>query len=130
MPHPNANNPSYHAYTLLHWTFVFLPIVAGVDKFFHALTDWTMYLSPMIARTIDAGVFMKIAGVIEIVAGIVAIKNPRLAGFVISAWLGAIILNLLSVPGFYDIALRDGALAMCALALAHLSKEHVVTLKK
>jgi hypothetical protein len=130
MSHPNLNSPSYRAFILLHRTFIALPIIAGVDKFFNFLTDWTMYLSPHIARIVDAGVFMKIVGVVEVVAGVLAIKNPRLAGLVISLWLGLIVLNLLSIPGYYDIAARDAALAFSALALFHLSKEHVMTLRK
>ena len=38
-----------------------------------------------------------------------------------AAWLAGIILNLLTYPGFYDIALRDFGLLIGALALARLA---------
>jgi hypothetical protein len=37
------------------------------------------------------------------------------------AWLFGIIVNLLLVSGFYDIALRDFGLMLAAIALARLS---------
>ena len=96
-----------------------------MDKFFHILVDWTQYLAPIIPRVtgLSASVFMMIVGVIEIVAGIIVAFKPKFGGFLVAAWLWGIIINLLLIPGFYDIALRDFGLSLGALALARLSAE-------
>ena len=65
--------------------------------------------------------FMMAAGVVEIVAGIGVFLKPRIFANIVALWLVCIIINLLSIPGFYDIALRDLGLALGALALGRLS---------
>ena len=117
------DNPAYQAYRLLHVGFVVAPIVAGLDKFFNVLTDWHQYLAPFIADLVGASAFMAVVGVVEIVAGIGVALRPRLFAYVVAAWLGGIILNLLLIPGYYDIALRDLGLALGALALGRLSQQ-------
>jgi uncharacterized membrane protein YphA (DoxX/SURF4 family) len=115
--------PAYQAYRLLQFGFVAAPILAGLDKFFNILTDWEQYLAPFIADLVGASTFMAVVGVVEIVAGIGVAIKPRLFAYVVAGWLVGIILNLLLIPGFYDVALRDLGLALGALALGRLSQE-------
>ena len=118
--------PAYQAYQILHIGFVVAPIIAGLDKFFHILTNWDMYLAPVIARVSPIGGhgFMLAVGVIEMIAGLLVAFKPRIGAYVVAAWLVGIIINLLLIPGFFDIALRDLGLALGALALAQLSKQY------
>lgn len=111
------------AFRALQLGFVVAPILAGIDKFFGLLTDWTRYLWTPFADTVglSAGGFMAVVGVIEIAAGLVVALKPRVGGYVVAAWLGGIILNLVLVGGFWDIALRDLGLAIGAFALAQLA---------
>ena len=120
-----AAPPARQAYQLLHVAFVVAPILAGLDKFFHALVNWDQYLAPWIAglSPIPAHSLMLIVGVIEIIAGLIVAFAPRIGAWIVFAWLWAIIINLLSYPGFYDIALRDFGLSLGALALARLSED-------
>src|SRR2546421_2424169 len=118
----SAQRPAYQAYQILHWGFVAAPILAGLDKFFMKLTDWTMYLWPPLAKlTGGAGMFMKIVGVIEIVAGCLVAFKPKVGAPIVAAWLAGIIVNLLLLGSFFDIALRDFGLCLGALALSRLA---------
>lgn len=112
------------AFRILQIGFVVAPILAGLDKFTELLTDWDQYLAPFIADIVGAGTFMAIVGVIEIAAGIGVAIKPRIFAYVVAAWLVGIIINLLLIPGFYDIALRDLGLALGALALGRLSEKY------
>jgi hypothetical protein len=114
---------SAQAYTILYVGFAVLPIVAGADKFFNLLVNWEMYLAPLATEIVPvtAATFMMIVGVIEIAAGLLVALRPRIGAYVVAAWLWAIIVNLLLVPGYYDIALRDFGLSLGALALARMS---------
>jgi hypothetical protein len=116
-------DPAYQAYKLLHIGFIVAPIVAGADKFFHFLVNWDQYLAPFVTRLIggQAHAFMLAVGVIEIAAGLLVAFKPRIGGYVVAAWLWGIILNLLLIPGYLDVALRDFGLSLGALALARLS---------
>ena len=110
-------------FRILQAGFVVAPILAGLDKFFHVLTDWDKYL-PSFVNTMLGGhghEFMMVAGVIEIAAGIGIALKPRIFGYVVSAWLLLIVVNLLMVPGYLDVALRDLGLSLGALALARLA---------
>jgi hypothetical protein len=120
-----THSPSYQAYQILHVAFVVAPVVAGVDKFFHFLVNWDQYLSPLVTRTlpVPGHTFMLGVGLIEIVAGLLVAFMPAIGGLVVAAWLCGIILNLLSIPGYYDVALRDLGLAFGAFALARLATE-------
>jgi hypothetical protein len=104
--------------------FIALPIIAGVDKFFHRLVDWDMYLAPQVTQIVplSAHNFMLIVGVIEIAAGLLVAIRPQIGAYVVALWLWGIIVNLLIIPGFYDIALRDFGLSLGALALGRLSQ--------
>ena len=119
----DASHPSQQAYSILHVGFAVLPIAAGLDKFLHLLVNWDQYLSPTLAKLLpcDGHTFMLIVGVIEIVAGLLVWFRPRLGAWVVAAWLWAIILDLLLVPGYFDVALRDFGLSLGALALGRLA---------
>jgi uncharacterized membrane protein YphA (DoxX/SURF4 family) len=115
--------PAYGAYLLLRIGFAVLPIVFGMDKFTNVLTKWEGYLAPWIVdiSPISAHQAMLVVGVVEIVAGLAVALKPRYAAYIVAAWLAGIIINLLSYPGFYDIALRDFGLLLGALTLARLA---------
>jgi hypothetical protein len=117
--------PAYQAYLILHFGFAALPVIAGVDKFFHFLVNWDLYLAPIVTQylPVTGHTFMLAVGVIEIVAGLLVAIRPRVGALIVMLWLWGIIVNLFLVPGFYDIALRDFGLSLGALALARLSRE-------
>lgn len=119
------DSPSYQAYQMLHVGFTVAPIFAGADKFVHFLVNWDQYLSPVVTRTlpIDAHTFMLGVGVVEIIAGLLVLIAPEIGGWVVGAWLCGIIINLLTIPAYFDIALRDLGLAIGAFALARLARE-------
>jgi hypothetical protein len=119
-----THHPSFKAYRVLHVGFVVAPLLAGLDKFFNYMVDWSQYLSPIISNMIAAETFMKIVGVIEILAALLVLFKPKIGGYVVAAWLIGIVINLLSIPGYYDIALRDFGLSLGALAFAFLSEEY------
>jgi hypothetical protein len=119
-----AGNPGVQAFWALRIGFIAAPIIAGIDKFAHVLTNWDKYLAPQVDRALSGHThqFMLVVGVIEIVAGIGVAILPRIFGYVVCAWLCGIILNLLiGQQGYLDIALRDLGLALGAFALARLS---------
>lgn len=117
------SGPVYQAYRILYAAFIAAPLIAGIDKFFNALVTWDMYLAPQVARMFgdNAHAFMQFVGIVEIAAGIGVALRPRWFGYVVAAWLGAIVLNLLMAGTFFDIALRDFGLGLAALALARLA---------
>ena len=125
-----AADPSRQAYLLLRTAFTVAPIAFGLDKFTNLLTDWPRYLAPAIDHLVPgtAAQAMYVAGVVEIVAGVVVAVRPRYGALLVAAWLGGIVLNLLLVPGYYDVALRDvgllaGAHALWRLAVAQDRRE-------
>ena len=116
--------PSYQAYQILHFAFTVAPILAGLDKFFYFLTNWGQYLSSPFNVFGNQATTMIVVGVIEIVAGIGVWLKPKIFAYIIVLWLLGIILNLLILQNFYDIALRDLGLLLGALALARLSHKY------
>src|SRR5262245_14503607 len=120
-----ASDPVEQAFLILRTGFTVAPILFGLDKFFNVMFDWPTYLAPWLNRIVPgtAQEFMYVVGAIEIVAGIVVAIRPAFGGYLVAAWLGGIIVNLLTVDPmrFYDIALRDFGLALAALALARLA---------
>ena len=118
-------NPAFQAFMLLRVAFTVAPIVFGADKFANVLVDWERYLAPWIRdlSPLSATGTMHVVGVIEIVAGVAVALKPRYGAYVVAAWLGGIIVNLLSYSGYYDIALRDFGLMLGALTLARLASE-------
>jgi hypothetical protein len=120
-----VSSPSYQAYQLLHLAFTVAPLIAGLDKFTHFLVNWDQYLSPMMPRFgLSAHTFMLGVGVIEIAAGLIVAFAPRIGGWIVGLWLCGIIVNLLTIPAYFDIALRDLGLALGSFALARLSEEY------
>jgi hypothetical protein len=119
------NGPARQAYDVLHWGFTALPIIAGADKFMHLLVNWDQYLAPWIARLSPIGVhpLMSVVGVVEIIAGLVVAMRPKIGSWVVFLWLWGIIINLVTIPGYFDVALRDFGLSLGAVALARLSLE-------
>jgi hypothetical protein len=119
------SSPAYQAYWVLRFGFTVAPILAGLDKFFHLLVNWDQYLPGVVANAspISPHTLMLIVGVIEIAAGIGVWFKPRIFAYIVAAWLALIIINLLLVPGYFDIALRDFGLLLGAVALARLSQQ-------
>jgi hypothetical protein len=126
IPKPDAlrRDPAAQAFLLLRITFTVAPILFGIDKFAEVLTnDWTKYLASefndILPGTAQTGMY--IVGGVEIVAGLVVLVAPRFGGLLVAGWLAGIIVSLLLVGGYGDIALRDFGLLMAALTLARLS---------
>ena len=120
---PDLADPAVPAFALLRVGFTVAPILFGLDKLLDWLVDWRVYLAPEINDLVpgNAHAAMLIIGVIEIVAGLVVAVRPKFGGYLVAAWLGGIIVNLLLQADFYDIALRDFGLLLAALTLARLA---------
>ena len=118
-----SDSAARQAFQILYFGFIVAPIVAGLDKFFHLLVNWDQYLAPTIAGLLPMSphTFMLAVGVIEVVAGIIVAVKPSIGGWIVAAWLWGIIINLLLIPGYFDIALRDFGLSLGAVALARLA---------
>jgi uncharacterized membrane protein YphA (DoxX/SURF4 family) len=116
-------DPAYQAFWLLRIGFTVAPIVFGIDKFANVLVNWEKYLAPWIRdlSPLSASGTMHVVGVIEIVAGVAVAVKPRYGAYLVAAWLGGIVVNLLTYSGYYDIALRDFGLMLGALTLARLA---------
>jgi hypothetical protein len=119
----DLHNPTYQAYQILHWGFVAAPVIAGADKFARLLTNWDQYLAPAVARVSPFGAHetMLVVGIVEVVAGLVVALKPRIGAYVVAAWLAGIILDLLLLGSYFDVALRDFGLLLGAVALGRLS---------
>lgn len=119
------HSATHQAYEILRIAFTVAPILAGLDKFTHLLTNWDKYLAPQVNEMLGGNghTFMLAVGVIEVVAGIGVFLKPKIFGYVVGVWLLGIIGNLLMIGGFYDVALRDLGLALGAFALARLASE-------
>ena len=118
------SDPTAQAFMLLRIAFTVAPIVFGIDKFAGVLTDdWTRYLAPVFNDVIpgSAADAMHLVGVVEILAGLAVAVAPRFGGLLVAGWLAGIIVNLLIVGGYGDIALRDFGLLLGALTLARLA---------
>lgn len=117
------DNPAVQAFWLLRIGFTVAPILFGLDKFAHVLVDWDVYLAPELTDLFgaEAHTLMYLVGAVEIVAGLVVAIRPRFGGYLVAAWLAGIIVNLLLMGEFYDVALRDFGLLLGALGLARLA---------
>jgi uncharacterized membrane protein YphA (DoxX/SURF4 family) len=117
------DDAGYQAFLMLRVAFAIAPIAFGLDKFFNVMVDWSTYLAPWIDDIVpgSAQQAMYAVGAIEIVAGLLVALKPRYGAPLVAAWLAGIIVNLLTFPGFYDIALRDFGLMVGALALTRLA---------
>lgn len=120
------------AYQLLRTVFTIAPIAFGLDKFVEWLTDWEMYLAPWINDIVPGSAHdaMLAVGVIEVVAGVVVAVAPRFGGPLVAVWLAGIILNLVTMGEFYDVALRDFGLLVGALALTALAWDRAPALTR
>jgi len=121
-----GDDPARQAFWLLRIAFTAAPIAFGLDKFFNVMVDWPVYLAPWINDIVPGSAHdvMIVVGVVEILAGVAVAVAPRYGAYLVAAWLGAIIVNLLSHSGYYDIALRDFGLMLGALTLARLAVVH------
>jgi hypothetical protein len=121
----DLSNPVFQAFVLLRIGFTVAPILFGLDKFLCWLVDWRVYLAPEIGHLIPGNAHQALlaVGVVEIVAGLLVALRPKLGAYLVAAWLGGIIVNLLLQGDFYDIdiALRDVGLLLAALTLARLA---------
>jgi len=118
-----AADPSRQAFLLLRTVFTVAPIAFGLDKFANVLVDWPRYLAPVINDLVPGTgqQAMYAVGVIEVIAGLAVAILPRYGALLVAAWLAGIIVNLLLIPGYYDIALRDFGLLVAALTLSRLA---------
>jgi uncharacterized membrane protein YphA (DoxX/SURF4 family) len=119
------SDPVAQAYLIMRIAFTVAPILFGLDKFANVLTDdWTRYLATQFNDIIpgSAAQAMHLVGIVEIVAGLVVAVRPREGALLVAAWLGGIIVNLLLVGGYGDIALRDFGLLLGALSLSRLAQ--------
>jgi hypothetical protein len=116
----------YQAFTLLRIAFTVAPILFGLDKFFDVMVDWERYLAPWVDDIVpgSANDAMYAVGAIEILAGLIVATKPRYGAPLVAAWLGGIIVNLLTHSDYYDIALRDFGLLLAALTLTRLAWEY------
>ena len=120
-----TSRPAHQAFQILYLGFIVAPFLAGADKFTHFLTNWDQYLAPVVAGVLPVSghTFMLLVGIVEMSAAVLVAARPRIGAYVVAAWLFGIIGNLLLIPGYFDVALRDLGLALGALALARLSEE-------
>lgn len=120
-----VSSPSYQAYQILYVVLTIAPIIAGADKFTHFLVNWDQYLSPIIARALPVSphAFMLAVGIVEIAVGVLIAFAPEIGGALLCLWLLGIIVNLVSIPAYFDIALRDLGLASGSLALSRLAAD-------
>ena len=120
---PLASAPERQAFLLLRTVFTVAPVIFGLDKFTNLLTDWTVYLAPIVTDVVPlpAQTIMYVVGVVEIVAGLAVALKPRFGSLLVAAWLLGIIINLIVLGSFYDVALRDFGLLVGALALNRLA---------
>lgn len=123
MPTESAQQTISQLQSLLKYTFVIVPIAAGLDKFTNLLTQWDQYLHPLMADLpIDPSVFMMIVGVIEIAAGFIVLKWTRIGAYIVSAWLLLIALSLVFAGQYLDVAVRDIVMAVSAFVLVKLTE--------
>ncbi|HSW72839.1 MAG TPA: hypothetical protein VLG44_05480 [Chlamydiales bacterium] len=120
------HDSSYSAFRLLQVAFIIAPILAGFDKFFNLMTNWSQYLSPLAMKILHNHdrPFMMIVGVVEIIVGIGMIFKPRVFAYIAAAWIFLIFINLLIAGAYLDIALRDLGLCLGAIALGQLSLKY------
>lgn len=120
----NTNNRLNTTWWALRVLFGFVPIAAGLDKFFNLLANWEAYLNPLATRVIPVSpaTFMHLVGIVEIVAGLIVLTHfTKVGAYVVMGWLLAIALNLLTMGKFLDVAVRDVGLAIAAFSLAQLT---------
>jgi hypothetical protein len=117
------SDPRYQAFAMLRLAFTVAPIAFGLDKFFEVMFDWPVYLAPWVDDLMPGSAqdFMYVVGAVEVAAGLLVAARPRVGAYVVAAWLGGIVFNLLTHSAYYDVALRDFGLMVGALTLGRLS---------
>ncbi|MFN0280667.1 MAG: hypothetical protein ACKVZ6_01705 [Kineosporiaceae bacterium] len=120
---PLQADPARQAFVMLRTVFTLAPVLFGLDKFANVLTDWPMYLAPRLNDLLPGSgqQAMYVVGVVEVVAGLAVAVRPRFGAPLVALWLLGIVVDLLLVPGFYDVALRDVGLFVAAVALWRLA---------
>lgn len=110
--------------TTLRFTYGFVPIIAGADKFFNLLTNWEAYIDQSVVNILPftPHVFMMIVGVIEIIAGMIVLAKPSIGGYIVAVWLTVIAIQLIAGSWFYDVAVRDVVMAIGAFSMARLAR--------
>jgi len=123
---PLGQDPARQAFLILRSAFVIAPVVFGLDKFTNWLVQWDQYLAPVLSDPLPMTPHqaMYVVGVVEVIAGVVVALHARLGALVVAAWLTGIIVNLLLIPGYYDVALRDLGLLLSAVALQRLASHY------
>ncbi|MGZ3418089.1 MAG: hypothetical protein ACXVEF_17855 [Polyangiales bacterium] len=118
--------PGRQAYQVLHWAYVALPLVVGIDKFLHRMTNWDAYLAPQLASLspFSDHVTMRISGAFEIAMSLVVALKPKIGAWMVTAWLAGIIFDLALLGDNWDIAFRDFGLMLGAIALARFAVAH------
>jgi uncharacterized membrane protein YphA (DoxX/SURF4 family) len=118
---------AHEAFLLLRTVFTVAPIIFGLDKFANLLTDWPHYLAPWINDLVPGTgqQAMYLVGVVEVIAGVLVALRPRIGAPVVALWLVGIIIDLVTLGSFYDVALRDFGLLVAALALWRLANDRV-----
>ncbi|QAA82741.1 hypothetical protein EI546_13875 [Aequorivita sp. H23M31] len=116
-------------HTVLKFVFIIVPIVAGLDKYFNILVQWDSYLAPSTLEMLpfSGETFMKIVGIIEIIAGIIVAVKTQIGAYIVSIWLLLIALSLIFTWWHPDVAVRDIVMAISAFILARLSKPEIST---
>ncbi|MGH2919404.1 MAG: hypothetical protein ACRDLS_12540 [Solirubrobacteraceae bacterium] len=119
----DLRDPRYQAFAIMRVAFTVAPIAFGLDKFFTVMVDWPVYLAPWINDIVPGSGqdLMYVVGGVEILAGVIVAFTPRYGAYIVAAWLGGIIVSLLTYSGFYDVALRDFGLMLGALTLGRLA---------
>lgn len=122
-PDARLAHASLASYRLLRLGFTVLPIIVGIDKFTDLLVDWPKYLAPWLVDVapFSPSTMMHVVGVIEIVAGLAVAVKPRYGAWLVAAWLAAIVVTLVTSPGWFDVALRDVGLLLAAVTLGRLA---------
>jgi len=118
-----TDRAGHEAFLILRTAFTVAPILFGLDKFANVMTDWPKYLSGQFNDLIPGSAHqaMLAVGIVEVVAGLLVAWRPRVGAYVVALWLAGIIVNLLLLGGYGDVALRDFGLLLAALALARLA---------
>lgn len=125
-PAPLGQDPARQAFLILRTAFVVAPVVFGLDKFTNWLVQWDQYLAPALSDPLPISPHqaMYVVGVVEVAAGVLVALHARLGALVVAGWLAGIIVNLLLIPGYYDVALRDLGLLLSAIALQRLASHY------
>lgn len=119
----NSVHPAMQGYRMLQFTLALLPIITGIDKFFNVAINWTVYLTPGIPALINVApsTIMYLAGIIEIIVGLLVALRPQVGAYAAAIWFGVIVVNIFMLGVYYDVALSAAALGLAALALGRLS---------